>query len=81
MEISILCAMNEAMRLLPGAQDSLPYIGQLTAVLAEKDSYLVVDSEDLQSAFNLFKLPMVWPLTSASQRRFAGTPCCSPGPS
>ena len=45
--ISILCPTNDAMRLLPGAQDTQPYIGQLTAVLAEKDSYLVLDSENL----------------------------------
>ncbi|CAE7375548.1 unnamed protein product [Symbiodinium sp. CCMP2592] len=58
--ISILCPTNDAMRLLPGAQDTLPYIGQLTAVMAEKDSYLVLDSEDLQSAFNLFRMPPRW---------------------
>ncbi|CAE7038055.1 unnamed protein product [Symbiodinium sp. CCMP2592] len=43
-----------------GAQDSLPYIGQLTAILADKDSYMVLDSEDLHSAFNLFWMPPVW---------------------
>ncbi|CAE7227472.1 unnamed protein product [Symbiodinium sp. CCMP2592] len=58
--ISILCPTNEAMRLLPGAQDSLPYVGQLTAILAEKDSYLTLDSEDLHSAFNLFRMPPAW---------------------
>ena len=51
--ISILCPMSDAMRLLPGAQDTLLYIGQMTGVMAEKDSYLVLDSEDLESAFNL----------------------------
>ncbi|CAE7232215.1 unnamed protein product [Symbiodinium sp. CCMP2592] len=67
--ISILCPTNDAMRLLPGAQDTLPYIGQLTGVLAEKDSYLVLDSEDLQSAFNLFRLPEQWaPFFSFSQK-------------
>ncbi|CAE7806385.1 unnamed protein product [Symbiodinium sp. CCMP2592] len=58
--ISILCPTNDAMRLLPGAQDTLPYIWQLPAVMAEKDSYLVLDSEDLQSAFNLFRMPPRW---------------------
>ena len=58
--ISVLCPTNDAMRLLPGAQDKLPYIGQLTAILAERDSYLVLDSEDLQSAFNLFRMPLEW---------------------
>ncbi|CAE7290874.1 unnamed protein product [Symbiodinium sp. CCMP2592] len=58
--ISILCPTNDAMRLLPGAQDTLPYIGQLTARMVEKDSYLVLDSEDFQSTFNLFKMPLRW---------------------
>ena len=67
--ISILCPLNDAMRLLPGAQDTLPYVGQLTAILAEQDSYLVMDSEDLQSAFNLFRLPIQWaPLFNFSKK-------------
>ncbi|CAE7300353.1 unnamed protein product [Symbiodinium sp. CCMP2592] len=67
--ISILCPTNDAMRLLPGVQDKLPYIGQLTAVMAEKDSYLVLDSEDLQSAFNLFRMPLEWaPFFSFAQK-------------
>ncbi|CAE7679050.1 unnamed protein product [Symbiodinium sp. CCMP2456] len=67
--ISVLCPTNDAMRLLPGAQDKLPYIGQLTALMAEKDSYLVLDSEDLQSAFNLFRMPLEWAPSSALRRR------------
>ncbi|CAE7668538.1 unnamed protein product [Symbiodinium sp. CCMP2592] len=67
--ISILCPTNDSMRLLPGAQDQLPYIGQLTAILADKDSYLVLDSEDLQSAFNLFRMPLQWaPFFSFAQK-------------
>ena len=67
--ISVLCPTNDAMRLLPGAQDKLPYIGQLTAILAERDSYLVLDSEDLQSAFNLFRMPLEWaPMFSFAQK-------------
>ncbi|CAJ1433719.1 unnamed protein product, partial [Effrenium voratum] len=58
--ISIFCPQNEVMQLLPGAQDTLPYIGQLAGVLAEKDEYLVLDSEDLESAFNLFEMPRAW---------------------
>ncbi|CAE7177202.1 unnamed protein product [Symbiodinium necroappetens] len=67
--ISVLCPTNDVMRLLPGAQDKLPYIGQLTAILAERDSYLVLDSEDLQSAFNLFRMPLEWaPMFSFAQK-------------
>ena len=58
--ISIFCPQNEVMQLLPGAQDTLPYIGQLAGILAEKDEYLVLDLEDLESAFNLFEMPRAW---------------------
>ena len=49
------------MRLFPWAQHTLLYIGQLTAVLAEKDLFVVLDREDLHSAFNLFKMPHMLP--------------------
>ena len=78
--ISILCPMNDALRILPGAQDSLPYIGQLTAVVADPDSYLVLDSEDLQSPVqNAEGLASVFCVHARSQRRCFGDPaarCC-----
>eukprot|EP00913_Durusdinium_trenchii_P020152 g18937.t1 len=43
-----------------GAQDTLPYVGQLTGILLEEDEGLFLDSEDLQSAFNLFGVPDTW---------------------
>ena len=47
------------MRLLSGAQDTLPSIGQLPAILAEKDSYLVLDSETCSqpSTFSVYRCP------------------------
>ena len=36
---------------LPGAQDTLPYVGQLTALYLSPAEELFVESEDLQSAF------------------------------
>ena len=58
--ISILCPMNDAMRILPGAQDSfLPYIGQLTAVLADPDSYM-------------FWMPKIWHPFFAFARKVRG---------
>lgn len=45
---------------IPGAQDTLPYVGQLTGILLEEDEGLFLDSEDLQSAFNLFGVPDTW---------------------
>lgn len=58
--ISIMCPVNEILQLLPGSQDRLPYISQLAGVLCGPDEYLVVDSEDLESAFNLFRVPPGW---------------------
>eukprot|EP00435_Cladocopium_sp_Y103_P054322 s280_g17.t1 len=58
--ISILCPINAVTVPLAGAQDSLPYIGQLTGLLLESDESLYLESEDLLSAFNLFTIPQQW---------------------
>ena len=58
--ISILCPINSVTLPIPGSQDTLPYIGQLTGLMLEEDESLYLDSEDLQSAFNLFSVPDSW---------------------
>ena len=58
--ISVLIPTNEAMMELPGEQDSLPYIGQLTALRLSESQELYLESEDFQSAFNLFRVPKEW---------------------
>ena len=58
--ISILVPTNAATTPIEGAQDTLPYIGTLSALLLEEDELLYLDSEDLQSAFNLFSVPDQW---------------------
>ena len=58
--ISILIPSNEILEELPGEQDSLPYIGQLTALHLGEGQELYLESEDFQSAFNLFRVPEVW---------------------
>ena len=65
----ILCPMSDAMQFLHGPRDTLPNIGQSTAVMAEKDSYSVLDSEYRQSAHSLFRLPLssARPFTSAEK--------------
>ena len=55
--ISILVPTNAATMPIKGAQDTLPYIGTLSALMLEDDEVLYLDSEDLQSAFNLFSVP------------------------
>ena len=51
--ISILCLLNAATIPLKGAQDTLPFIG--TMDVASMIAHM--ESEDLQSAFNLFAAP------------------------
>ena len=58
--ISILCPINSVTIPISGSQDTLPYIGQLTGLMLEEDESLYLDSEDLQSAFNLFSVPDNW---------------------
>lgn len=58
--ISILVPTNAATTPIKGAQDTLPYIGTLSALMLEEDEVLYLDSEDLQSAFNLFSVPDNW---------------------
>ena len=58
--ISILVPTNEATQQLPGEQDSLPYIGMLTALQLGPNEDLYLESEDFQSAFNLFRVPPNW---------------------
>lgn len=70
--ISVLIPTNEMMMDLPGAQDTLPYVGQLTALYLAPDEELYLDSEDLQSAFNLFRVPRAWSPFFAYARKVDG---------
>ena len=58
--ISILVPTNEHSIPLPGDQDTLPYVGQLTGIVLEEDKDLYIHSEDFTSAFNLFRVPESW---------------------
>ena len=58
--ISILVPTNEHSLELPGEQDSLPYVGQLTGIVLDETSDLYMYSEDFTSAFNLFRVPESW---------------------
>ena len=70
--ISILVPTNEVTIQLPGAQDSLPYVGQLTALLLDKDELAFVESEDFTSAFNLFYVPDNWAPFFAYSKKVSG---------
>eukprot|EP00438_Fugacium_kawagutii_P035175 Skav225826 [mRNA] locus=scaffold2516:55037:59475:- [translate_table: standard] len=58
--ISIMCPVNAITQPIQGSQDTLPYIGQLTGLMLEESESLYLESEDLQSAFNLFSIPEKW---------------------
>jgi len=45
---------------LKGAQDTLPFIGTMTSIQLEEEDMAYMESEDLQSAFNLFAAPDQW---------------------
>ena len=70
--ISILVPTNEATMQLLGEQDSLPYIGMLTALQLGKNEELYLESEDFQSAFNLFRVPPNWTPFFAYSKKVSG---------
>ena len=49
--ISILCPLNAVSRKIEGDESTLPYVGQVGLCELEAEGAIVIDSEDLQSAF------------------------------
>ena len=58
--ISIFCPLNAVSKKLEGSEDTLPYVGQVGLVSVPQEAEILVDSEDMASAFNLFKMPEGW---------------------
>ncbi|CAE7461731.1 HYDIN [Symbiodinium sp. CCMP2592] len=58
--ISNFVPINEYLEALPGDQDFLPYVAQLGLLLLEDNQTLMIEPEDLTSAFNLFRMPDAW---------------------
>ncbi|CAE7247842.1 unnamed protein product [Symbiodinium sp. CCMP2592] len=58
--IANLIPVNEFLLDLPGEQHLLPYVAQMSLFCLEEDQLIMVDSEDLTSAFNFFTLPEGW---------------------
>ncbi|CAE7799530.1 unnamed protein product [Symbiodinium sp. CCMP2592] len=61
MQRFIFVPINEYLEALPGDQDFLPYVAQLGLLLLDDSQTLMIESEDLTSAFNLFRMPDTWP--------------------
>ena len=58
--ITILVPSNAFLRRLRGGSGDLPYLGQLSLVELGPEEDLWIDSEDMESCFNLFRMPPCW---------------------
>eukprot|EP00435_Cladocopium_sp_Y103_P025945 s2220_g6.t1 len=58
--ISIFVPLNSVSRKIEGYEATLPYVGQVSLSLIPNECEMVVDSEDMTSAFNLFRMPAGW---------------------
>ena len=58
--ISIFCPLNAVSKKIEGAEASLPYVGQISLLEVPDEGQVVIDSEDMASAFNLFRMPEGW---------------------
>eukprot|EP00959_Pyramimonas_sp_CCMP1952_P191829 4011166-Pyramimonas_sp.AAC.1 len=58
--ICVFVPINSFMRRLRGGSDDLPYLGQMSLVLMEPGDIFMVDSEDMESCFNIFAMPPAW---------------------
>ena len=57
--ISNLVLMNAYFRRLRGDSSLLPPVSRLGLIVLDKGETLEIDSEDMESAFNLFRMPPV----------------------
>ena len=71
--ISILCPLNSVSVKIEGDEGTLPYVGQVSLLNVPDDGVIVIDSEDLQSAFNLFSMPLGWRGMFVYRKQVPGT--------
>ena len=55
--ISIFCPLNEVSIKVQGDESTLPYVGQVLLLNVPRKHEVLIDSEDMESAFNLFLMP------------------------
>lgn len=58
--MSIFCPLNAVSRKIEGQEGSLPYVSQVCLLNVSQEGCLLIGSEDFQSAFNLFAMPLGW---------------------
>ena len=71
--ISIFVPLNEVSVKIPGDEGTLPYVGQVLLLNVPREDEVIVDSEDLQSAFNLFEMPPGWRGLFCYEKKVPGT--------
>ena len=70
--ISIMTSINNFMRLLDGDAKRLPYLGHALLIILGDCEEALVDSEDLESCFNLFVQPSTWKGFTAFEKKVSG---------
>lgn len=58
--ISIFVPLNSVSKKIQGDEATLPYVGQVNLLQIPDQYEIVIDSEDMASAFNLFRMPEGW---------------------
>ena len=48
------------MKDIEGEEGTLPYLGQVGLINVPSEASILIDSEDLESAVNLFEMPLGW---------------------
>ena len=71
--VSILVPLNSYLRRLPGDSSLLPNVTRMSLVALEEGEVLVLDSEDMTSAFNLFRMPACWRKAFTFSRQVPGS--------
>lgn len=58
--ICVFIPINSYLRRLRGGSAALPFLAQLTLVVLDDGGTFYVDSEDMESCFNIFFMPRCW---------------------
>ena len=70
--ISIFCPINAISQKISGDEATLPYVGQVSLLHIPEEAEILIDSEDMQSAFNLFEMPIGWRGLFCYEKRVRG---------
>ena len=71
--ISTFCPINAVSQKISGDEGTLPYVGQVSLLPFPNEQEILIDSEDMQSAFNLFSMPLGWRGMFCYEKQAKGT--------